>query len=167
MLGACFTSAEKVSKVDFGFRSAGRQVGFVQDEKHVHHRRNRATIGRRFRCAGDLPSRPPRNQPTTTRIRSLPPASPADSFSRLAAIRAPFRAKTHRRASLSHGAPVHRITRTKRPPRRRSLNSSWLVELTPLTNGSGPFHHRHDRDNPSWWSTRWLFPNRPDDAKNC
>ena len=49
----------------------------------------------------------------------------------------------------------------------RSLNSSWLVELTPLTNGSGPFHHRDDRDNPSWWSTRWLFPNRPDDAKNC
>src|SRR5258706_15203838 len=42
-----------------------------------------------------------------------------------------------------------------------------LVELTPLTNGSGPFHHRDDRDNPSWWSTRWLFPNRPDDAKNC
>jgi hypothetical protein len=59
----------------------------VQDEKHVHHRRNRATIGRRFRCAGDLLSRPPRNQPTTTRIRSLPPASPADSFSALADAR--------------------------------------------------------------------------------
>src|SRR5258705_994708 len=81
--------------------------------------------------------------------------------------RQPSRTKTRQRASLSHGAPVHMITRTKGPPRRRFLNSSWLVELTPLTNGSGPFHHRDNRDNPSWRSTRWLFPNRLDDAKNC
>ncbi len=80
--------------------------------------------------------------------------------------RQPSRTKTRQRASLSHGA-LHMITRTKGPPRRRFLNSSWLVELTPLTNGSGPFPHRDNRDNPSWRSTRWLFPNRLDDAKNC
>jgi hypothetical protein len=32
MLGPSFASSEKVSKLDFGRRSAGRQVGFVQDE---------------------------------------------------------------------------------------------------------------------------------------
>ena len=32
MLGAGFASSEKVSELDFSRRSAGRHVGFVQDE---------------------------------------------------------------------------------------------------------------------------------------
>jgi hypothetical protein len=32
MLGTCFASSEKVSELDFSRRSAGRHVGFVQDE---------------------------------------------------------------------------------------------------------------------------------------
>ena len=56
--------------------------------KHVHRRHDRATIGRHSRYgksrAGDRTSRPPRDKPTATRIRSLRPASPRDSFSALA-----------------------------------------------------------------------------------
>ena len=45
---------------------------------------------------------------------SLPPASPQDSFSLPSRHhRTPFRAKTHRRASLSHGAPAHDHTNKK------------------------------------------------------
>ena len=84
--------------------------------KRVHRRRDRATIGRRSRCgksrAGDRTSRPPRNQPTATRLRSLPAATPQDSFSKLAGVRTAFGARTHHGQAAPVQAPARAQTVT-------------------------------------------------------
>src|SRR6266513_6448591 len=79
MLGASFASCEKVSDFDFGRRSAGRQVGFVQDENTsivVTTEQPSVAVLAVVNLAlviGHLGLR--LNQPAATRLRSLPPVS--------------------------------------------------------------------------------------------
>ena len=78
MLGARFASSEKISELDFGCHSAGRHVGLCNETTSIVVTTEQPSVAvlavvNLALVIGHLGLRA--NQPTATRLRSLPPVS--------------------------------------------------------------------------------------------